>query len=237
MVKIVFPWNDQRKQIAFQRTAPLRIPFYANELSYEWGMGVDGITLYLLNGTAQVEKEIIADARELVTYLHSDTLAALKRIEVEFAKLRVDLETLGDLDPYAFLDLNACTLGDFYGAFADWIGMEAGSASVHRGISMEGSQTGLTLRNAGTVCAENRVSLERLDGDLALTGLVSPRSCTLGELDPQAFTDIDMMMSTFRILEAIPAGLVKEISVTYETGLSMVAGVAAISVSTASDAD
>jgi hypothetical protein len=214
MIKMVFPFDDQLKKSVFRRTGPLQISFCVNETTYEWEIGCNGIIVYLHNHTAHTSKHIYTDPGDLTVYLHGHTVTANKYIFVTFEKLGVGLTTLGDLDPLSLAEIDAYTLGDISYAFADWMVMKQPVVEINGTVYVRASETAMSVESSSVLAPGRTIYLEHLDDHLGLSDLSAPRYTTLGELDPNLLEDMDTMLSTFRLLEHVPAHLVKEIRVT-----------------------
>ena len=73
----------------------------------------------------------------------------------------------------------------------------------------------MRLNSDAVVATEKAIFTGELSAFTYMTGLRKQRGQTLGELDPYALEDIDMMLTTFRVFEDVPAHLIKYIGVTH----------------------
>lgn len=226
MTKLFFPYNDQPKQFSFKFPDPIRFPFYVNDLVYYWEIDSSGITLYLYNDTATSVKDVMIEDTGITIYLKDEVENTLKHIFVEFDKIgygdNVLGNTLGELDPHTLGDIDSYTLGTLYQAissFADWMQLHTSTVPVINSLHSEANDIEMMLESDSIVHYDKNIYIE-IDNHLGIVGLNSMRNATLGELDPELLSDLDMMMSTFRMFENIPASLIKEIIITHNNTIN-----------------
>lgn len=219
MIKMFFPYNDQPKKFSFDFKEAIRFPFYVNDLVYFWEVDARGITLYLKNNTADTIKDIRIEDAGIVVYLHGNRTQVDKHIIVDCAKIGSGLYELGVLDPITIGDIDALTLGYISTYAADWMELKH-SIDLYGVVHSEASHTEMQIESDSVASCSKSIIISEISNDFGLTGLNNQKILTIGDLDPKILNDIDAMMSTFRMLDPIPAYLVKEIRITHDYTIS-----------------
>lgn len=224
MTKIFFPYNDQPNKISFKFSEPIRFPFYVNDLVYYWEVGSDGITMYLLNNQIDpdtpIVKDVLLEETGITMYLVNEQADTSKHIFIEFAKIGMDIDTLGLLDPFTLGEIDPFTLGQISEGYANW--MEISASIVKTGVAkvIEASNAEMALKSDAVLPYDKQIYTGELHEKIGIVGLNSFGHLTLGDLDPHIIGDIDAMLSTFRVFDSIPASLVKEIRITQKNSLN-----------------
>jgi len=212
MTKIFFPFNDQPKRFPFKLSQPIRFPFIVNDLVYYWDVGTPGITLYINSemvvGDTPTLKDIILEDTGIVVYLHNNDLNISQQINISFEQISAGIHTLGLLDPFTLGDIDYWTLGEISTCCADWLMLKNDPISIVSHIDSQANNVQMQIDSSCVLPYLKNVYLD-INQNINLSGLTNPRYMTLGELDPQILNDIDTMLSTFNILEKIPAYLTK----------------------------
>lgn len=224
MTKIFFPYKDQPNKISFKFSEPISFPFYVNDLAYYWEVGSDGITMYLLNNQIDkhngVVKDVLLEETGISMYLVNEQTQTSKHIFVEFAKIGMDIDTLGLLDPFTLGEIDPFTLGQISEGYANWMEITASVAKTGVAKIVEASNAKMKLDSGVVLPYDKKIYTGELHEKIGIVGLNSLGHLTLGDLDPHIIGDIDAMLSTFRVFSSIPASLVKEIRITQNNSLN-----------------
>lgn len=123
----------------------------------------------------------------------------------------IDKMPLGVIDYFELGELDTFTLGDLSDCFADWLLLNESKASAVMSNFVKASETHMDLDTSSTSLNSN-TTVGNLHSGFSITDLKNERYMTLGELDARTLGDIDMMTSIFKILDKVPATLVKSIT-------------------------
>lgn len=223
MTKIFFPYIDQPKKLSFQFSAPIRFPFYVNDLVYYWDVGSDGITMYLSNNqidpTVPIVKDIVLEDTGITMYLVNEAVSPSKHIIVEFAKIGWGIDTLGLLDPLTIGEIDPFTLGEISVCYANWMNIAASTAKANANKVFNASNSKLQIESDSVLSYTKDIYTGELSEKIGIVGLSNMKHLSIGDLDPHTVGDIDAMLSTFRIFSSIPASLVKEIRIEQRNAL------------------
>lgn len=218
MTKIFFPFNDQPKRFPFKLSQPIRFPFIVNDLVYYWDVGTPGITLYLNSemvvGNTPTLKDIILEDTGIVVYLQNNELNISQQINISFEQISAGVHTLGLLDPFTLGDIDHWTLGEISTCCADWLMLKDNPISIVGEIDSNASNVQMQIDSSVVLPYDKNVYLD-IEQNINISGLSNPRYMTLAELDPQTLNDIDAMLSTFNVLEKIPAYLTKCVYISH----------------------
>lgn len=223
MAKIFFPYIDRPKEFPFLLGRPIRFLFIVENLVYYWEFTMEGTTLYLhsddISEKTPVLKDILLEDTGITFYLENGSLASqtsiAKAIYIEFEQIGKGVHTLGRLDPLTLGDIDPFTLGEISNVSANWKALRNAIVSAVSNIFAEGGDWQMRLNSDAVVATEKAIFTGELSAFTYMTGLRKQRGRTLGELDPYALEDIDMMLTTFRVFEDVPAHLIKYIGVTH----------------------
>lgn len=223
MAKIFFPYIDRPKEFPFLLGRQIRFPFIVEDLVYYWTFTTEGITLYLHSADISEEtpilKDILLEDTGITFYLANGSAGAqatlIKAVYVEFEQIGKGIHTLGRLDPLTLGDIDPFTLGEISNVSASWKALRNAIATTMSNIITNGDNAQMHLKSDAVVATEKAIFTGELSSFIHTTGLTKQRVMTLGELDPHVLEDIDMMLTTFRVFEDVPAGIVKFIGVAH----------------------
>lgn len=223
MAKIFFPYIDRPKEFPFLMGRRIRFLFIVEDLVYYWEFTMEGATLYLHSGDISKQtpilKDILLEDTGITFYLANDSLAVdtplIQAVYIEFEQIGKGVHTLGRLDPLTLGDIDPFTLGDISNVSANWKALRNAIVTAVSNITAEGGDLRMRLNSEAVVATEKAIFTGELSSFTYMTGLRKQRGMTLGELDPHVLEDIDMMLTTFRVFEDVPASVVKIINVTH----------------------
>lgn len=223
MAKIFFPYIDRPKEFPFLLGRRIRFLFIVEDLVYYWEFTMEGATLYLNSGDISKQtpilKDILLEDTGITFYLANDSLAVVtplvQAVYIEFEQIGKGVHTLGRLDPLTLGDIDPFTLGDISNVSANWKALRNAIVTAVSNITAEGGDLRMRLNSEAVVATEKAIFTGELSSFTYMTGLRKQRGMTLGELDPHVLEDIDMMLTTFRVFEDVPASVVKIINVTH----------------------
>ena len=223
MAKIFFPYIDRPKEFPFLMGRRIRFLFIVEDLVYYWEFTMEGATLYLHSGDISnqtpILKDILLEDTGITFYLANDSLAVdtplIQAVYIEFEQIGKGVHTLGRLDPLTLGDIDPFTLGDISNVSANWKALRNAIVTAVSNIVAEGGDLRMRLNSEAVVATEKAIFTGELSSFTYMTGLRKQRGMTLGELDPHVLEDIDMMLTTFRVFEDVPASVVKIINVTH----------------------
>lgn len=237
MAKIFFPYIDRPKEFPFlvdwQIHFPYPLdrqiwfPFIVGDWAYYWTLTTEGVTLYLgtedIPANMPVLKDILLEDTGIAFYLENGSLEAQtslsKMVYVEFEQIGKGVHTLSRLDPLTLGDIDPYTLGDISNVSANWKALRNAVVAAARDIAAQGGDVEMRLGSDTVVETGKAVFTGMLSSFIHTTGLARQRTMTLGELDPHVLEDIDMMLTTFRVFEDVPASIVKFIGVAHREAL------------------
>ena len=233
MAKIFFPYIDRPKEFPFLMGRRIRFLFIVEDLVYYWEFTMEGATLYLHSGDISKQtpilKDILLEDTGITFYLANDSLAVdtplIQAVYIEFEQIGKGVHTLGRLDPLTLGDIDPFTLGDISNVSANWKALRNAIVTAVSNITAEGGDLQMRLNSEAVVATEKAIFTGELSSFTDMTGLRKQRGMTLGELDPHVLEDIDMMLTTFRVFEDVPASVVKIINVTHRKMLKNVLAV------------
>ena len=222
MAKIFFPYIDRPRELPFILSRKIMFPFTVNDLVYYWSFSPEGITLYInsedISENTPILKDILLEDAGITFYLANGYVGtqatAIKAVYIEFEQIGKGVHTLGRLDPLTLGDIDPFTLGEIASISADWMALRNAIVTAVSNIISEGCNLQMRLESDSVVATEKAIFTGELSSFIHTTGLTKQRNMTLGELDPHVLEDIDMMFTTFRAFENIPAHIVKFIGVT-----------------------
>lgn len=223
MAKIFFPYIDRPKEFPFLLGRPIRFLFIVENLVYCWEFTMEGTTLYLhsddISEKTPILKDILLEDTGITFYLENHSLDAklsvVKSILIEFEQIGKGVHTLGRLDPLTLGDIDPFTLGEISNVSANWKALRNAIVSAVSNVFAEGGDWQMRLNSDAVVATGKAIFTGELSAFTCMTGLRKQRGRTLGELDPYVLEDIDMMLTTFRVFEDVPAHLIKYIGVTH----------------------